>query len=662
MPYQLTYISRNEKATLVLKREETPFTYSIYLKDDDEDEIEGLRFVLDKNIEFRKSKSNDEEGRSCFLWRDGRFGSNDQVEYEFVWPEEITEATSQLFHLTVAQCLYEALSKSPLDNATEADIKTLMVFEDETEEPQPDELGRIVFKSELAGFYVFDTSKNMFMPKNDTVFACISEPALSKKNTYEYLLTVIDSATGKPIHQQSIDPDATLHTDRASGSFIWNQYSKEGIIWTYSLRFQGAAPLMAFSNAIGQAIYECLNKESFKKVDEKDVKYVLNPFMEDVEMASPEDEEELTEESEDDRDYEEQPARFGKHDEKNTQLAVGYKYDRSFVSRGHSIGVFKHNEDDKLVFSTNIDKIKTSSGKFFSPSKMMLHEEDSSLLLMNPDDRHTVFKMDLDRGSIVEEWKVHPDAPVTDIIPDSKYAQMTQNKTVIGFNDNSLFRIDPRLSGNKRVESEMKQYVVKNKFSAGATTGKGELALASGKGEIRLFDKLDKRAKTLLPGFGDPIIGIDVTENGKLIVATCKNYLLLVDTEISKDVLGFTKSMGSDKPSPKRLQLKPEHVAYMGSSVSFTPARFSTGSSEERAIITSSGPYVITWNLRRVKQGKLYDYQIKRYEDNVVADNFRYGQDRNIVVTLPDHVTMISKKSLSAPTPTALSRSKSKQL
>ena len=158
--------------------------------------------------------------------------------------------------------------------------------------------------------------------------------------------------------------------------------------------------------------------------------------------------------------------------------------------------------------------------------------------------------------------------------------------------------------------------------------------------------------------FGDPILGVDTTENGKYILATCKTYLLLINTELSDGSggTGFTKSMGGAeaKPIPKRLQLKPEHVAYMGSAPSFTPARFSTGQSEERAIITSSGPYVITWNLRRVKQGHLHDYQIKKYEDIVVADNFRYGQDRSIVVTLPENVTMISKKSLACPSPISL--------
>jgi hypothetical protein len=104
----------------------------------------------------------------------------------------------------------------------------------------------------------------------------------------------------------------------------------------------------------------------------------------------------------------------------------------------------------------------------------------------------------------------------------------------------------------------------------------------------------------------------------------------------------------AEKPIPTRLTLKPEHVAYMGSPPNFTTARFSTGQSEERSIITSTGPYVITWNLRRVKQGHLHDYQMRRYEDTVVADNFRFGQDRSIVVTLPHHVTMISKKSLAS--------------
>lgn len=81
----------------------------------------------------------------------------------------------------------------------------------------------------------------------------------------------------------------------------------------------------------------------------------------------------------------------------------------------------------------------------------------------------------------------------------------------------------------------------------------------------------------------------------------------------------------------------------------FTPARFNVGEDEETTIVTSSGPYVITWNFRKVKGGNLYDYRIKKYPDVVVADNFRFGQHKSIVVALPDDVTMVQKANLTKP-------------
>lgn len=248
--------------------------------------------------------------------------------------------------------------------------------------------------------------------------------------------------------------------------------------------------------------------------------------------------------------------------------------------------------------------------------------------------------------------------PVQDIIPDTKYSQLTPQQTVIGINKNSIFRIDPRLAGNKRVLGESKQYATKADFSCAVTTGKGELAVASKKGDIRLYNKLNIRAKTHLPGLGDPIIGIDTTENGTWVLATCKSYLLVLNTGLKdQSSTGFQKGMGDQKPVPKRLQLKPEHAAWMGQQVNFTVAKFSTGQDEEKAIVTSTGPYVITWNFRRVKSGRLYDYSIKKYAQDVVADNFKFGQDRSIIVALPTDVQMVRKSNLQTPTKMIKSRS-----
>ncbi len=248
----------------------------------------------------------------------------------------------------------------------------------------------------------------------------------------------------------------------------------------------------------------------------------------------------------------------------------------------------------------------------------MLHEQDSKMILMNPNAPNSLFNLDIERGKIVEEWKVNENVPVKYIAPESKFAQMTHEQTLVGASGNALFRIDPRMSGDKLVDSQFKQYVSKNKFSGVTTTASGKLAVASEKGDIRLFDAIGKNAKTALPPLGDPILGIDVTSNGRWIVATTKTYLLLIDTLIGEGrytgSLGFDRSFPANaKPIPKRLQLRGEHVAYMEHSVSFSPARFNMGEGqEENAIVTSTGEYVVAWDFAKVKKGQLDKYEIKK--------------------------------------------------
>lgn len=79
----------------------------------------------------------------------------------------------------------------------------------------------------------------------------------------------------------------------------------------------------------------------------------------------------------------------------------------------------------------------------------------------------------------------------------------------------------------------------------------------------------------------------------------------------AKGATGFDKPMGAEKPTPRRLQLKREHIAQMGGQINFTPAKFNVGHDKERSIVTSTGPYVITWNFRKVRQNKLDEYQVR---------------------------------------------------
>jgi len=264
--------------------------------------------------------------------------------------------------------------------------------------------------------------------------------------------------------------------------------------------------------------------------------------------------------------------------------------------------------------------------------------------------------MDLTRGDVVEEWKTSDQYSVMEMCPQAKYAQMTSTQTLLGLNEKSFYQLDPRLSGEKQVTARSFTYGKSPALSCIATTERGEMVMGSRKGEIRLFsdktlsknmdilDTMKPRAKTTLPGLGDPIIGIDVTADSKWILATCKNYLVVAPTTLARGTTGFQTPMGKEKPVPRVLRLKPDHVNMMGGDVKFTPARFNVGEKEnERSIVTSTGPYVITWNFRKVKQNKLNEYTMKKYGDVVVADHFRYNQDSAVVVTLPDNVTMARK-------------------
>jgi VID27 C-terminal WD40-like domain len=191
----------------------------------------------------------------------------------------------------------------------------------------------------------------------------------------------------------------------------------------------------------------------------------------------------------------------------------------------------------------------------------MLHQQDASLILQNPQDQASLYRMDLEVGKVVENWNVHEDISLKAFGPENKFAQMTPEHTLLGLSHNALFRIDPRLPGNKLVESQHQQYIAKNQFSALATTEAGYVAVASEKGDIRLFDRVGIRAKAILPALGEPITGLDVSADGKWILATCSTYLLLIDVQIKEGKyegqLGFERSFAKDvKPRPRRLQLK----------------------------------------------------------------------------------------------------------
>ncbi|RHZ68261.1 hypothetical protein Glove_296g20 [Diversispora epigaea] len=705
-------------ATAIVRRTGTEWQYQLVIArifDEGEEELEAEEeeeeeeeedfesdekaFLIDETIEFRKGHF---EGLTAFCWKDP--AGDPEESFEFVCDLNTIAHTVNAFEYTIYYCMYERKYKKSREEATDQDIQSFIYvpkvekvdkFDKSPSTPIreksttsysspisatttppnrrdisgpstpkkktvaldfPDSPSIDLVATAQVELHCFDPNSGEFVLKSPLATAKIMKGRL-----YEYWLVVDENSTRHV--GQRIEPRMNPVFNSAHQCLIWCYFGELSQVHSFLIRFLEREDEYNFKKKYTTSMYETLN-ETKAKEDEQE--YLMNAYQDDIEMPDAdssdqsETDEEETDSSDEESDYRQDKNPSGDTDDVNSQLLVGYKHDRSFVLKGNKIGVFKHTDDDRLEFDSNISEIKKPGGKKFNPTKGMLHEEDSSIILMDPNDEHNLFKMDLEYGKVVEEWNVHDIFPVANIFPSNKFAQTTAEKTMIGMSHNSLFRIDPRLPDAKLVDSQLKSYMTKNNFTCGATDDKGHIAVGSEKGDVKLFDSLGKNAKTNLPALGSGIKGIDVTADGRWIIATTSRYLLLLDTEIKSDPnrkLGFEKSFPkSQKPVPRRLQLKPEHLSLMEVPVNFTPARFNTGESEmEKTIVTSTGPFVITWNFRRVKQGKLYDYQIKRYAEDIVADNFRFGQDRSIVVTLPHDVTLAKKNHLSTPTKAVLS-------
>jgi hypothetical protein len=81
-------------------------------------------------------------------------------------------------------------------------------------------------------------------------------------------------------------------------------------------------------------------------------------------LTFPKDDEDDEDEEGEDEDAP-QPPLSG---DRNSQLMVGYKGDRSYVLRGNNIGVFNHNTQDHSVkYYATIANVATLKGKGFKP-------------------------------------------------------------------------------------------------------------------------------------------------------------------------------------------------------------------------------------------------------------------------------------------------------
>lgn len=476
-------------------------------------------------------------------------------------------------------------------------------------------------------YKIFNTTHNKFDQVQETTVLRI----IKDENKHFIKIETSDDV----IHFEEINTDTQYYMDNKTNTFVWS-VMKEELWYTFCVVFKNTLEFLEFMSKYVASIHET-EEEYFEKMERENFCSSSNLKNEIDEVSEDKnDEEYLSVSSEnshnEDANYKYQDDKSNTiykstDDSKNEHLVVGDEL--AFVTRGSSVGVFGNTEKG-LQFRENLSDIMKISAK-----KIIAHDNCKSLIFLDKNEADKLHKIDLERTDVVESWEINKN------INDYFSSQKNQDApTLIGLSDYSVFRIDPRIS--KKV-TESKDYKTKNQFNCGMSTSQGHVAVASKNGDLRLYDKIDKRAKSLLPGFGDEVKFVDVTTNGRNIICTCKNYLLLYTVDGN-----YKNQVGKDKPVPRKLSLKPEHLAYIKEEINFTPAKFSTDKNED-SIITSTSKYVIKWNLQDVINNKCFNYTINKCSDLVVADNFEFGANDNIIVAMPDDVKSLRGSSLRRP-------------
>ncbi|KAL0482282.1 vacuolar import and degradation protein 27 [Acrasis kona] len=561
----------------------------------------------------------------------------------------------------------------------------------------------LIIRALRCDLYYYNESTNTFDPKMLNVNAVITSMSDSQAvQDFSYILHIEDKK-GEKLLAQEIEARMGVQCYEEHHSIIW--YLLEPFT-TWSIVFHDQKEEMEFKKMLNRCVYESGTQLDFSKlglVDQEfynesvnvkkeqsgsDSNYLESQdFMDFMNQggfvySSDEEGDDERQEQDEESDYEEEecklksPVKSKSKNVKNSLLVDSYRHGRTFVVRGPNIGVFNRTKEDAVPeYLNTIQDVKTLDGTLFTPHKAMLHQQDDSLLMIHPDQQDEsrkgkIYRMDLEKGKVVEEYNTYQDlVPIQDLAPVDKYAPQTSNPLFGGLNQNVVFALDPRIFTQSKIVGDINKITNKSnpKFSCFATSSAGYLAVGSDRGEIRLYTGIPGmpksggskgenafRAKTLLPGCGDAIKSIDVTADGKHLVATCRSYLLVVKTVMpdGDGKTGFSVPMGNQKPAPRRLQLSTADVQRTGV-VDFGGAKFNTGCDGEVWIVTHTGRFLITWNFRRVLMGYLNDYVIKEESENIVENQFanvrqdQPGQNAPILVATPSDVLLEKKVHVS---------------
>ncbi|KAI8636774.1 VID27 cytoplasmic protein-domain-containing protein [Parasitella parasitica] len=677
----------SDNATLQIRRTNIPFQYELTVRTLQRPKYASLQtFPVQDSMQLKLCRSNCVNDRISITW----YNEEHDELFDFSCDESVENDNIKHFVSFLYNCIYENSCQKHRSNATEADIrqwlpaqfipKTSSNVLKKQQNYQQNVLLNSKYDDSILAFSIQQNTTSLvqfnyvpykgsklskdhsiaeyvsslqaelheYIPRNDSfvIKADVCTVDLARlQNNFTFAL-IISSNQKTPPLSQIVDHQMNPNFNKAAKSFTWN-YLENGKIYSLMLKVSTEEFYDDFSASFAQCLFESSTRIPFRKSRRSDQNYVIAAFGStaldhfdpleyswDEEYSDTED----TVESYESLDGDPEEVNFYEISmPKNPILLSACKSSRLIVIEGSNIATYRQIQR-QIQFSGAFYGIKTLKNQDLIVSHAILYQNEQYLLLLdsqNPHNINKIHKFDFSQGKVVEEWQIEDEDPLLFIAPSFKSASQTEEQTICGMTSSAVFRIDPRQPGkNKIVVSEYKKHITKTYFAVATSTESGYLAVAGKRGDIRLFSALNTVAKTTFPPIGEPILSLDTTNSGRYIIATCTNFLILVDVE---------GQYMDEKTTPIILRLKSEHVMLMKRPAKFSKAYFDL----ESHIIVSTGQCLVMWNLGDVLHGRIDTYKLKKLDDTSLASC--HIKSNNIVVAFGKGITQIPLSKFKTP-------------
>ena len=646
--------------------DENKFNYVLNIKNEDDANWKTLSFAL--NVDSNFCKFVNSSGTQCIMWlKEETFYILELFNDEAIFKNEpifidvlSTLITSNDFQIPIAEAKKEKTKGQyvpnfevieNLDEFLNQNFKNLKIKKEENKlindmnNLSIQKINKKDFISKYQTFkeifnvqgisYKYDQSKETYIPLSDNY----SFLKIIDIGNFSFLL-VLENNECILVYTELSHKNSILIDDNLFNISFLTYKDKFFTAYKFEFKDKILKDIRNFKNLISKCLYESTSKSNYNKLSKQAQEFI------DYEGIF--DEEENKEEETNIKDSILKFKNFQtisgtKKEIKNKQMTQAFKYDKAFLIKDdNSIDVLNLEEGENNLSKNNSfipfknnENVKIIEAKMFSG--------DDQILFKDKINQDTLWQYDLNKESIVQEWKCGENgAKLIDFTHSKKLGQLSPYCDIYGINKNKIFSMDGRVNRpNKIVEDKLYGPGSNKDFTCIATPQFEAFATGSQDGNIRLYNDITKNAKTLIPCYGDPIISIDITKNGDYLLVTCEKYLMLINTRGDHDENAFTVSLKRAKRKPITLKLSPEDVVNKNlGEDNYTPAKFDINKSNNETIITTSlGPYIIVWNFEQVKKGIINSYQIKNVNDFVIGNTTKFDKNQ-LIVTMPNKVLL----------------------